>query len=1212
MLNIVSKLYSMRVQEILLTFILMINLSYSVEAQELCNDGIDNDGDGYIDCYDNSCAGSDDCDNFYFGKDVSCQNTPTQRPDYFTKLKWTSNNRTASTSAFPVVGDIDGDGFPEMVVTNTLDQTISILDGVTGNTKKGPFKVGFDISNTSAIANLNDDDCSEIIVNGHENNHLRMYDCDFNIIWDVVTDTGNKVGIISIADFNHDGKAEILHGNEIRDASNGKLLMVGTGDFKTEVIHGTVAIDILDDAACSNCTGLEIVAGGKVYSVNTSGSTWTKQVEKNINDYLPSDQQYAIKFQDTNFNSVSVADYNFDGALDVFLGGGQLINDNVRTTVFYWDVKNEQVLTYHPSTNHENGTGRISVADANGDGNLNTAFISGNKIYVLEVLENELKEVWTRDINQELSGFNACSLFDVNDDGAFEIIYRDEKYIQILDGTNGNDKDSINTFCSSRTFDEYPIVVDVDGDGRAEICVACATNDTENLANAENAKFGQIRVFEADKEIWQPVRSVWNQHAYYNVNINDDLSIPIKQQDPSFVFSTNVCTTGDNRPLNTFMNQSSFRNSTGCPSYPAADVEFISIKSIQEYECNRKDFYVTSTIRNGGDIAIVGNMPITHYVISPEDIPDPVQKLNTEWVHISKLLPGEIMDITTKVYGLGGDYELLVSLNDDGDFVNGRITRKLIECTDVNNFTSISVSPSNFNISHKVISNEATCEGSTSENGSARVFYFDTELEKIDTLWVEDFESLEYGDQENSGESTWIFTETPVNASRLEVTASPQNKELIFAGTKEEAIWESKTINIMGLDEVRISLNLASNSNNEINSDYIRAYYILDDKEEIAIDNGVLSGHFGYVYASTSNISGHTLKLRIKASNDQKNEFFLVDNIIIKGVNSSQLDESLYDFYWFKETNFEDTLFVGSEYASLEAGSYSVVGTKNDECFSNIETIIISKSTETNLIRSNNTNPESFEKCENGELTLSLVEAYASYQWESKATESDDYANLGTAPTQVVTDESIVRASMITENGCSITADPISVSKAEKSEFSIEIPSANKIEIDPDLGKVIYLNPGQVSIDLAIDVNVTNVLWKADGALSESSNAMNHKVTITSISVVQKIDVEWKNIFRCVESDMLTLILDQTVLAIEDNFDEIKIFPNPVIHNFLNINANYNSMIVNIVDLLGQSVLSEQLTNKENRIDVSDIKNGIYILILRGEKNHAFKIVINN
>ena len=102
-------------KKILLLF-LMTTLALSVLAQESnCGDGIDNDGDGFIDCFDSNCANSVICKDFYVGRDKLCQVPPTGVAKFEMKIGAKSPDRTTWTSGTMVVGDLDNDGIPEVV-----------------------------------------------------------------------------------------------------------------------------------------------------------------------------------------------------------------------------------------------------------------------------------------------------------------------------------------------------------------------------------------------------------------------------------------------------------------------------------------------------------------------------------------------------------------------------------------------------------------------------------------------------------------------------------------------------------------------------------------------------------------------------------------------------------------------------------------------------------------------------------------------------------------------------------------------------------------------------------------------------------------------------------------------------------------------------------------------------------------------------------------
>ena len=118
--------------------------------KEICNNGKDDDGDGFIDCFDGDCGNStsceveadcgngidDDGDGFYDSYDGDCLVHPDNpneyiilRPDCEAKPvrekfnleeAWTSPVGTSTPYGLPIVADIDNDpeGFPEVVVLN--------------------------------------------------------------------------------------------------------------------------------------------------------------------------------------------------------------------------------------------------------------------------------------------------------------------------------------------------------------------------------------------------------------------------------------------------------------------------------------------------------------------------------------------------------------------------------------------------------------------------------------------------------------------------------------------------------------------------------------------------------------------------------------------------------------------------------------------------------------------------------------------------------------------------------------------------------------------------------------------------------------------------------------------------------------------------------------------------------------------------------------
>ena len=415
---------------------LMMALSFSVLAQESnCGDGVDNDGDGFIDCFDSNCANSVVCKDFYVGRDKLCQVPPTGVAKFEMKLGAKSPDRTTWTSGTMVIGDLDKDGFPEVVTLHQSDKKLYILDGRDLSIK---FPLGGAITGTAeyfdhTIGNIKNDNCADIFIAEKDAGiyYISSYDCKGVLLWR--TPIYGQPVTMGLADFDEDGKVELYFRNQILDAETGLRLVQGSGTW-TAIDAGPVAVDMLDDAACTNCAGLELVLGGNIYAVNLGARTLdagTLTLAKSI----PAGANYYPK--NTTFGYVtsttSVADYNQDNSLDVLMSGSTGSTGGT-TTVFFWDVKNNTYKIYQPSNDWKHGTGRLNVADVDGDGKSNTTFVTGNRLYALK---EDFTLLWRRDINENTSGYTSTTVFDFNNDKAVEIVYRDEEYLYIIDGKTG-------------------------------------------------------------------------------------------------------------------------------------------------------------------------------------------------------------------------------------------------------------------------------------------------------------------------------------------------------------------------------------------------------------------------------------------------------------------------------------------------------------------------------------------------------------------------------------------------------------------------------------------------------------------------------------------------------------------------------------------------------------------------------------------------------
>ena len=247
------------------------SLLASAQTETSCADGLDDDNDGFIDCYDPDCSNASACDDFYFGNSVVCQEEPTENPTFSIRLKWASANQTSHTYGVPAIGDLDNDGIPEVIATNHLNNTLSILNGSTGDVLSSRT-FSFTMEESVAVGVMGNEDCAWIFVSGWYNNNIMALDCTLTEMWSTTTSTSSSNGsadkthLLSLADFNQDGAPELYHANEIYDAETGQKLVSGSGDYLYDVAFGSIAVDILDDVECTDCAGLELISGNIIYS----------------------------------------------------------------------------------------------------------------------------------------------------------------------------------------------------------------------------------------------------------------------------------------------------------------------------------------------------------------------------------------------------------------------------------------------------------------------------------------------------------------------------------------------------------------------------------------------------------------------------------------------------------------------------------------------------------------------------------------------------------------------------------------------------------------------------------------------------------------------------------------------------------------------------------------------------------------------------------
>ncbi|MGR8934370.1 MAG: carboxypeptidase regulatory-like domain-containing protein [Gammaproteobacteria bacterium] len=445
----------------------------------------------------------------------ACQGEPLPvgTLDPVVKWGWTkstyqpSYNQVLGTPAVAQLNDdngdgvVDGDDIPDVIFNSfyggnyTGNGVLRIVSGADGkelwhtthwvNAHYGP-----------AVGDIDHDGLVEIIIGGPAEKGLKVFENDGRLKWSI--NTGGPAQP-ALADLDHDGNVEIVYGNRVYNADDGSL--------RWSVSGGEIAPLVAD----LDMDGMmDVFTGGSAY--NYDGT---------------------LKWKSGIGNSWSaLGNFDDDPYPEIVVKTGGRTNSKIYLLEHTGAVKWGPVSTYALGGG---GGGAPTVADFDGDGQAEIGIAGYSNYFVFET-DGSLK--WKTTIQDYTSNITGSSVFDFEGDGKAEVLYGDEKYFRIFDGSTGTVLYAIKN--PSRTHWEYPVVADIDNDDHAEVIVV-----------ANNAYWGSgytgIRVFENRNDDWMPTRSIWNQYAYHIDNVNEDGTIP--------QFEANSWQSHNTYRLNTFPNR---------------------------------------------------------------------------------------------------------------------------------------------------------------------------------------------------------------------------------------------------------------------------------------------------------------------------------------------------------------------------------------------------------------------------------------------------------------------------------------------------------------------------------------------------------------------------------------------------------------------------------------------------------------------------------
>lgn len=374
----------------------------------------------------------------------------------------------------PAIGDLDRDGLPEIVADVQTNPAKSIT-GVIALHNDGSFFWQADgagcATGALSIANMNSDAYPEVITCNQILDHNGQTICNYP----------NTARVPVAADIDLDGVAELVTGGGVWRAqadNDGHCVEVWNNGGA-----GNVALANFDNDPEPE---IAFPAGGQMHLINNdSTEVWTRDIPLDI----------------PRITSL------ISGFTDCAHCGNLATASLQRSCNSYCNP----------------GGGPPTIADFDGDGAPEIGLAA--RWYYL-VYDDDGSILWAHKTRDYSSAVTGSSVFDFDGDGAAEVVYNDEMFLRVYRGAGGtqdsdndgfNDADVLLELANpSGTLYEYPLIVDVDADGRAEIVLAANNYAFDG--------FTGIRVFGDAQDNWVGTRRIWNQHAYSVSNVCDGTS----------------------------------------------------------------------------------------------------------------------------------------------------------------------------------------------------------------------------------------------------------------------------------------------------------------------------------------------------------------------------------------------------------------------------------------------------------------------------------------------------------------------------------------------------------------------------------------------------------------------------------------------------------------------------------------------------------------